>query len=191
MLDQENAQLYPRAKRNEISRYLDEVLEQIQPLDRRLDDGSDLSRLPEILRQDLPDSGSWSDREVLIEDIEKAAHKFLDLSQSRRLRVQFGVVDTDTCRLFHVDHVKMRLLCTYKGAGTEWLDDSNVRRAGLGRGDNRRIVRDFSLVKRASPFDLLVLKGQRLFAKKGGAVHRSPPIQSIEEKRVVLKIDES
>mgnify|MGYP001279277976 CR=1 FL=1 len=32
------------------------------------------------------------------------------------------------CRLFHEDNNHQRLLCTYLGSGTEWIEDSFVNR---------------------------------------------------------------
>ena len=51
--------------------------------------------------------------------------------------------------------MRQRLLCTYLGPGTEWLDHSNVKREGLRKGNNDNIVKDYSKVNKSKPFELL------------------------------------
>ena len=111
------------------------------------------------------------------------------MSKRNRMKLQILPVNSNMCRLFHEDYYRQRLLCTYLGPGTEWLDHDNVNRAGLGRGRNDNIVKDESKINRAKTFDVILLKGPR--TKSGlGVVHRSPPVQKTDQIRVLLKIDE-
>lgn len=48
------------------------------------------------------------------------------------------------------DWVGIRMLCTYYGPGTEWIPEAFANRAGLGQGDNEKVVLDFSQVRRNS-----------------------------------------
>ena len=36
------------------------------------------------------------------------------------------VVRTDSCRKFHADYVTARLITTYLGEGTQWLDEADA-----------------------------------------------------------------
>lgn len=124
-------------------------------------------------------------------DVAVLLGRFAELSGSGRLRVSFGAVRTDQCRKFHVDHVRYRLVTTYAGPGTEWVPGGAVRRRALGGSAacpaeaNREIVRSESAVRRAVAGEVLVMKGAR-HEGGGGAVHRSPPIESTGRTRVVL-----
>ena len=54
-----------------------------------------------------------------------SGHEFYELFAPAYLRLRFDVVTTNKCPKFHIDHVAARLLCTCRGAGTEYsfLDD--------------------------------------------------------------------
>lgn len=66
-----------------------------------------------------------AERQLLLDDIYLLTHEFNKLFVWPYFRLWFDVVTTNKCPKFHIDHVAARLLCTYKGAGTEcgFLDD--------------------------------------------------------------------
>ncbi|HTM67959.1 MAG TPA: DUF1826 domain-containing protein, partial [Candidatus Binatia bacterium] len=101
-------------------------------------------------------------------------------------------VVNDGCRLFHVDHVKLRLVCTYRGAGSEWLTEGNALRAGIGKGNNALVVRNWPAVRHLCPWAVALQKGE-LFTgvPDTGLPHRSPPVASAFEARLVLVIDDA
>lgn len=125
----------------------------------------------------------------LVTDLSALVGRFAVLSSAPRIRVFFGAVRTDRCRKFHVDYLRLRMISTYRGLGTEWLPESGVDRLAMEAPPecavtaNRAIVRSESSIRRASAGDVLLLKG----AGEGrGAVHRSPPIEAQSQLRVVL-----
>jgi hypothetical protein len=127
----------------------------------------------------------------VIADMRSTVSLYMSVTGARRVGVRIAPVDTDMCRLFHVDHNLLRLLCTYVGEGTQWLANDNVRRENLGNpaGLNDKIVIDSKRIYQADTLDVLVLKGGRWpFIPRGGAVHRSPPL-SPGEKRLLLRVD--
>ena len=65
------------------------------------------------------------ERQLQLDDIRLLAHKSSELFASAYLRLRFDVMTTNKCPKFHIDHVATRLLCTYRGVGTEYsfLDD--------------------------------------------------------------------
>jgi hypothetical protein len=119
-------------------------------------------------------------------------------TRRKHVRARFDVVRGDSCRKFHADYVAIRLLVTYAGPGTEWVEDANADRSFLGRQDldmqtcNEKIVRDPSAIRRAGTGDVLVLKGAAYPRNETrGAIHRSPPIEHLGRRveRLVLRID--
>jgi hypothetical protein len=120
--------------------------------------------------------------------------RFFALSRAETVRAELAVVAHDKCRKFHADYVGLRLLCTYAGPGTEWVEEAAVDRAALDHAEvcvdtcNARVVRG-ALVHRCAPFDVLVLKGHHWPGNDGfGAVHRSPPVEAAGARRLVLTL---
>lgn len=130
-------------------------------------------------------------RTWILSDLAELLARLADLAGTCRLRVSFGAVRTDQCRKFHVDYVRYRLVTTYLGPGTEWVPEHAVDRAALAHpascpcDANKSIVRDAAAVRHASAGDVLLMKGAR-HPSQLGAVHRSPPIESTGQVRVVL-----
>jgi hypothetical protein len=132
-------------------------------------------------------------REVLTSDIERLFGLFTRVTGSAKARINFSAVHDDHCRKFHSDYLRYRLICTYAGPGTEWLPDHAVDRTAMQPSAecpieaNRAIVRSDAEVRRAAPFEVLLLKGEQ-HAKGRGAVHRSPPLEVTGQKRVLLTL---
>lgn len=128
-------------------------------------------------------------RAWLTEDLVQLLGLFQRLAGVTKCRLVFGVVRGDQCRKFHVDRLRLRMISTYAGPGTEWLPEAAVRRAALREPAacpelaNRQIVRSARLVRHARAGDVLVMKGA--LATPEGVVHRSPPIESLGVTRVV------
>lgn len=170
--------------------YLNDTLDSLETLVYRIKDTYDWDEIFDNLDEDLPPSRFTEGRRQFIADVTSLGSSFFDATRSKNIRFQVEIVKSDMCRLFHVDNMRQRLLCTYIGPGTEWLDHSNAMRSGLGRGCNTKIVKDFDKVNHAKPFQVVLLKG-KLHEDDPGVVHRSPPIQGEAITRVLLKIDES
>lgn len=89
-----------------------------------------------------------------------------------------------------------RLITTYAGAGTEWVDDRFARRDLLGhayRGDgdpNDAIVPDPARIQRLRAGDVGIFKGDAWPGREGrGCVHRSPPHVPGEPPRILLTLE--
>jgi hypothetical protein len=141
-------------------------------------------------------------REALVEDIERLVGLMHQLTEGRHLRVKLHRCDGDECRQFHVDHVSARLITTYAGPGTDWLEDGAARREHLGgRGlprnrsvddVNNGIVADWTRVHRLPRFAVGLFRGALAHgpgAPTAGIIHRSPPIAGTGIKRLRLVID--
>ena len=179
-----------RSEINAIANYLDNVVEELTTFSHVFNNGFDAHRTYELLDQHLPDGPIRGQKKMLIDDILRLATLFHATTKSGGIKLQLQIVTTDMCRLFHVDYYRQRLLCTYLGPGTEWLDYSNVERSALGNGDNNNLVKDAAAINRANRFDVLILKGKNFAEDELAVVHRSPPIVRDNKTRVLLKIDE-
>jgi hypothetical protein len=55
-------------------------------------------------------------------DMRLLGHLFANLSVCSRVRFRLEHLIDDACSKHHVDSVRLRLLCTYAGLGTDWID---------------------------------------------------------------------
>ena len=139
------------------------------------------------LKANLPDSSNLN---YFVDDLVNVAKVFIGLTDNQNFKIELELISNQMCRLFHVDRLHQRLLCTYRGPGSEWLDESNVDRRGLGKFDNSKVVKDSSKTKSAKPFDILILRGSLYELDFEGVVHRSPSVKGQTIPRVLFKIDE-
>ncbi len=115
-------------------------------------------------------------RDHLVDDIAALADVFADLMQARWLRLRLDVVTTNACRRFHIDAVAARLVCTYRGTGTQYGNSPDEQ-------DPARIV----TVPTGAP---ILLRGTLWPARtETPLLHRSPPIEGTGEARLVLVLD--
>ena len=122
---------------------------------------------------EMPDC---AERQLLLDDICLLAHEFDELFAPVYLRLRFDVVTTNKCPKFHIDYVAARLLCTYRGVGTEYsfLDDQ------------KRPAEIFTTPNCAA----IVLRGAKWPTDRANnLVHRSPEINDVNETRLLLVID--
>ena len=174
----------------DIVTYIEDTLDQLQPLKYIFEDVFRADKLLERLYNDLPNGCCTVCKDVFIQDIVRLCSLFSRVKKNTRMTIQLEIVHTNKCRLFHEDYYRQRLLCTYRGPGTEWLHHSNVNREALGKGCNEKIVKDFSAIKRANTFDVIIIKGASYEIGELSIVHRSPPIEAEKLTRVLLKIHE-
>ncbi|MCC5944283.1 MAG: DUF1826 domain-containing protein [Bernardetiaceae bacterium] len=131
-----------------------------------------------------------TDYSLLFEDISMLLKLFADLTQVPSFRLTLNTVSTDMCRKFHTDLNDLRMLCTYIGQGTLWLPDEAINLKALqnNHSSNQDIVADEGLIQQANQGDVVMLKGA-LYPDANPILHRSPPIESNHEKRLLLRID--
>lgn len=137
---------------------------------------------PELVREalvqicDIAGTPDCEERALLVEDANNLAEVFAGLMKAPYLRLRLQPVSTNACRRFHRDAVTARLVCTYRGTGTQY----GVSYDGA---DPDPI---FTLAA-ASP---IILRGT-LWPEdpKSGVLHRSPPIEGTGETRLVLVLD--
>lgn len=128
--------------------------------------------------QDIIEESGLSDHpclDWLKDDIAGIADRFVAMMKTPWLRLRLDVIDSNACRKFHQDRVTARLICSYRGTGTqltiEGADEGTVL-ATLPTG--------VPVLTRGSLWPATT--DQKL-------LHRSPPIEGTGETRLVLVLD--
>ncbi len=124
-------------------------------------------------------------------DINQLITLFSNICESSNVKIFFGRVDTDMCKRFHVDMYELRMLCTYTGPGTHWLTNDNINHQALGSFEpNNEIALRENDIRKLNSKDVAILKGALSPNSKAGAlVHKSPAIQQLKQKRILLRVD--
>jgi len=120
-------------------------------------------------------SPGGEERDRLCDDIAALADIFAGVMAARYLRLRLAPVDTDNCRRFHVDAIRARLVCTYRGPGTQYA----VSTDGM---PPTRILQ----VPTGAP---ILLRGSLWPGEPVGLLHRSPPLADTGITRLVLVLD--
>ena len=122
---------------------------------------------------------SHNSREWLATDIAGLGMAMARLLSTDTLMVRVEPVRDDACRRFHKDVVKARLICTYKGPGTEY---AFVRHDREQPTHSNRIATGMPVILRgkvwSQPSDHVLL-------------HRSPPVEGDGITRFVVVMNEA
>lgn len=129
----------------------------------------------------------------LAQDMASLAFLFARIAGLARVQIRLDAVLHEACPLFHVDSVPLRLLCTYVGAGTEWLADGDADHGELGlRGRSidaaNAAIRGDARVRTVPSGWVAICKGRRYGDATPGVVHRSPDPAGVP--RLLLVIDQ-
>ena len=136
-------------------------------------------------RPRLPDLPAGSGREALIDDIAMLGDMLRDLLDCAAAGLRLARVKHAMCPGWHMDRTGIRLVCTYQGPGTEWLDDQGVDR----RSSRLERLKDDTFIQ-AAPGEVVLLKGVLWQGNDGlGAVHRSPEITDDAGPRTLVTLD--
>lgn len=116
------------------------------------------------------------ERVQFIEDTVTLVTEFAALMDVPFVRLRLDVVENNACRKFHIDYVTARLICTFRGTGTQY--GQSVQGA-----DPHTIL----TVPTGSP---IILRGNAWPEQPRVSLrHRSPPIEGTGETRLVLVLD--
>jgi len=114
----------------------------------------------------------------LLDDIANLCALFQAYAETTDLEVRLEIVENDACRKFHSDFVTLRLISTYTGPGTQWLDIDQTQKVN---------AIDAASINEMKPAEVGIFKG-RLSTNTPG-IHRSPPIAGTGQKRLVLVLN--
>ncbi|GAA0773881.1 DUF1826 domain-containing protein [Roseibium denhamense] len=114
--------------------------------------------------------------DMLSDDVGALALMLAKTLDIRQVRVRLDVATGVMCPKFHIDNVPARLLCTYRGAGTEYVP------AGFEMEPSR--------IRQVNTGHVALFRGQTwLDEEKTGLLHRSPGRESDGKTRLLLVID--
>ena len=117
-----------------------------------------------------------AERDAFIAHAQQLSDAFMHIMKAPYLRLRFDVISHNACSRFHIDALTARLICTYRGTGTQY---------GLANA-----ARDPETIHTVPTGAAIVLRGKRWPSKaKLDLVHRSPPIQGTGQTRLVLVLD--
>lgn len=119
-----------------------------------------------------------------IADLSWLAGAFSCLLDARSVGLRLRALERAMCPRFHVDHVPVRLITTYAGPASEWLEEGAVNRQRLGLDEVSGAD-----IRQLACGDVALLKGEKWRGNEGaGLVHRSPA-QADRERRLILTLD--
>ncbi len=142
---------------------------------------SDIGALGGMLADALADAGYAEGRlrKALHDDIVSLASRFAGIMKSDAVEIRLEHITTNACKKFHSDYVRARLITTYSGQGTQWLDIDETADCDCGEPHN---------IQQMQTGDVALFKG-RLWSSRAPAIHRSPPIEGTGEERLMLVIN--
>ncbi len=121
-----------------------------------------------------------------VADVGWLVRAFACLVDARRIGLRLRRLDRAMCPRFHVDHVPLRLITTYAGAGSQWLREEEMPRSGLG---NPALEPEGVDNQQMGAGDVALFKGEKWVGNEGrGIIHRSPPVAP-GESRLILTLD--
>ena len=121
-------------------------------------------------------------RDLLVGDVDDLVSTFAGIARSDLVDVRLERVSHDSCWKFHRDYVEARLLTTYRGPGTEWVQPIHAGRA-------LRAQKRFKWpLEHIRGNDVALFKGN-CAGPGSGIVHRSPPIAGTGCTRLLLSLN--
>jgi hypothetical protein len=147
----------------------------------------------EPLLRDLPQLPALS---CIRAELQRLTELFATLSDCHSIGVRFAVTRAALCPRFHVDRVGLRLICTWQGAATEWLEHQSVNRRQLGAAaqgvcdEKSGLLAAGAQIHRMRAFDVGLFKGELWPNNAGrGAIHRSPAPDPDDQWRAMVSLE--
>lgn len=129
------------------------------------------------------------------EDVAQMVDMFCCLFELDRAGIRLSTLEHAMCPRFHVDKIPCRLITTYSGIATEWLEYDLVNRVKLAAGNGGKsdeesgLMRSAADIKQLAAGDVALLKGENWEGNEGaGLVHRSPQVPE-GNRRLLLTLD--
>ncbi|MBC3206050.1 DUF1826 domain-containing protein [Pseudomonas sp. SWRI111] len=127
------------------------------------------------------------DYEGFVADLKWLVGAFACLLGARRIGLRLRALDKAMCPRFHVDHVPVRLITTYAGVGSQWLEEGVMDRRQLGQANAE--PQDAAQIQQLRCGEVALLKGEKWHGNEGfGLIHRSPHL-AVGERRLIVTLD--
>ncbi|MEE4011904.1 DUF1826 domain-containing protein [Roseibium sp. FZY0029] len=115
-------------------------------------------------------------RDTLASDVGALALMLAKTLTVRLVRLRLDVSEDVMCPKFHLDNVCARLLCTYRGAGTEYVPENVAHESGR--------------IRQVPPGGVAIFRGRHWTCEERTALlHRSPVATPESGPRLLLVID--
>lgn len=164
----------------------------IKPLELAVSPDDAFDKLVTALK---PDDNNRDETDALCKDIALLVEMFCCLFDLKHAGLRLKILDKPMCPRFHVDKIPCRLVTTYQGVATQWLNHSDVERSKLGTGnlgkpdEESGLFKSLNNINQLNQGDVALLKGEYWDENEGaGLVHRSPPVAA-NEQRLLLTLD--
>lgn len=132
---------------------------------------------------------------VIADDISHLVSMYCCLFGIEHAGLRLTILEHAMCPRFHFDRIPCRLITTYQGAATQWLEHVAVNRSKLGAGnqglpdEQSGLICKRHKIQQLNCGDVALLKGEMWDQQQGaGLVHRSPPLAA-GEVRLLLTLD--
>lgn len=130
---------------------------------------------------DLPGQAAF------LADVAWLVRAYACLLDARRIGLRLRALDKAMCPRFHVDHVPLRLITSYAGVGSDWLEEGAMPRSGLGQPSAE--PQDARVIRRLDSGHVALAKGEKWQGNEGrGLIHRSPQ-PPVGQRRLLLTLD--
>ena len=127
----------------------------------------DVTQSRELVSGVLSEMGIES--EPILNNMIQSATLFAALVEQRRMEMRFEITDRQSCPKFHCDNVFIRMLVTYCGPTTEFID-----------------CRELDIIYRAPVSALVFLKGHKHPTYQHRILHRSPAFIKGEKRLTMI-----
>ncbi len=182
-----NLAVWQRRLPAQIADFADALLAQGEPLAQsmtlELAQPDSEPNLDGLLAQyaDLPGQAAF------LADVVWLVRAYACLLDARRIGLRLRALDKAMCPRFHVDHVPLRLITSYAGVGSDWLEEGAMPRSKLGQPGVE--PQDEALIQRLDSGHVALAKGEKWHGNEGrGLIHRSPQPPA-GERRLLLTLD--
>ena len=126
------------------------------------------------------------------DDITMLVDMYCYLFDVKEVGIRLQRLSHAMCPKFHVDKLPCRLVTTYQGPSTQWLNNEDVTRTHQDvKGQPRQQLRfpENANINELSVGDVALLKGDGWYGNEiGGVVHRSPSVEGTHP-RLFLSLD--
>ena len=151
----------------------------------------------QLIKALKPEDNNRDEIKALCEEITLLVEMFCCLFDLKRAGLRLKILDKPMCPRFHVDKIPCRLVTTYQGVATQWLNHSDVNRSKLGTGnlgkpdEESGLIKSLNNINQLTEGDVALLKGEYWDENEGaGLVHRSPPLAGTNSApRLLLTLD--